>query len=302
MITNHITQFTHYLSVERGFSPRTIQAYEQDLQKFAGFLVSINKLNIKKVSREDIRAFLSELTINGIKKPNSAVTRARKLSSIKSFFKYLVRYDVLGANPAADIETPKLPHKEPNYLTPDEYNALLAAVRRAAAPFYLSRDIAIVTTFLNTGVRLSELVGLTLNSINLEPTRATIKVRGKGDKERVIPLNEDAAAVLRKYIEKRPEIDTEHLFVSRLGKGLCTGSVYHLIKRYLKEAGIKKEHVGVHSLRHTFGASLLSKDVNLVVIQELLGHKKLETTRRYLHINSVDLRNAVDRLVIVKQP
>ena len=297
-----IAQFVHYLSADKNFSERTIRAYELDLQKFTAFLESRNITDISNVARDDIRAFLSELTLNGIKKPNSAVTRARKLSSIKSFYKYLVRYGVLEANPAADVETPKLPHKEPNYLTPEEYDALLLAVRRAATPFYLARDLAIVTTFLNTGVRLSELVGLTLHSINLQSSNAFIKVRGKGDKERTIPLNENVAATLRKYVEKRPEVDTNQLFISRLGKGLCSRSVYHLIKRYLKEAGIKKERIGVHSLRHTFGASLLAKNVNLVVIQELLGHKKLETTRRYLHINSVDLRNAVDRLVLDTQP
>ncbi len=297
-----ITQFVHYLSAERNFSERTVRAYELDLQKFVEFLESRNTTDISEVARDDIRAFLSELTKNGIKKPNSAVTRARKLSSIKSFYKYLVRYGVLESNPAADVETPKLPHKEPNYLTPQEYDALLVAVRRAATPFYLARDLAIVTTFLNTGVRLSELVGLSLNSINLESSNAFIKVRGKGDKERTIPLNDNVAATLRKYVAKRPEVDTNQLFISRLGKGLCARSVYHLIKRYLKEAGIKKDRIGVHSLRHTFGASLLAKNVNLVVIQELLGHKKLETTRRYLHINSVDLRNAVDRLALDTQP
>jgi site-specific recombinase XerD len=124
----------------------------------------------------------------------------------------------------------------------------------------------------------------------------------KGNKERIIPLNVEVAESLRKYLTTRPEVPTRNLFVSRLGNALGTGSVYHLIKRYLKEAGIKKEKVGVHSLRHTFGASLLNSGANLVVIQELLGHRKLETTRRYLHINNVDLRNAVDRLVLTKQP
>ncbi len=299
---NYIAQFVHYLSVERGFSPRTILAYQQDLEKFMDFLNSRKKENIESVSRDDIRAFLSELSRNGIKKPNSAVTRARKLSSIKSFYKYLVRYGVLQANPAADIETPKLPQKEPNYLTQEEYQRLLATIKRVATPFYLARDMAIVTTFLGTGIRLSELVGLTLNSINLEPLEASIKVRGKGDKERRIPLNIEVIAALGKYLKGRPEVTTNHLFVSRLGNGLGAGSVYHLVKNYLKESGIKKEKVGVHSLRHTFGASLLNSGANLVVIQELMGHKKLETTRRYLHINSVDLRNAVDRLILNTQP
>ena len=133
---NYISQFVHYLSVERGFSPRTIEAYEQDLQKFVGFLESDNKQDIKKVSRADIRAFLSWLASDGFKKPNSEITRARKLSSIKSFFKYLVHEGVLDANPAADIETPKLPQKEPSYLTLEEYQSLLATVKRVATPSF----------------------------------------------------------------------------------------------------------------------------------------------------------------------
>lgn len=288
-----LEQFLHYVSVERGFSPRTIEAYKHDLNKFVGFLEATNKTHIKAVSRDDIRKFISQCA-----QTNRAVTYTRKLSSIKSFFKYLIRNDVLKINPAADIETPKLPQKEPSYLTQEEYQKLLLTVRQTADPYYLARDLAIVTTFLGTGVRLSELVGLTLNSVNLQPSQESIRVQGKGNKERIVPLNEEVVAVLRKYIKGRPEVETNHLFVSRLSRELCTGSVYHLIKRYLKETGIKKEKVGVHTLRHTFGAALLNSGANLVVIQELLGHKNLETTRRYLHINNIDLRNAVEKLVL----
>ena len=291
---NLITQFLHYVSVERGFSPRTIKAYEHDLNKFVGFLETINKTRIKSVSRNDVRKFISQCA-----QTNGAVTYARKLSSIKSFFKYLVRFNVLKASSVADIETPKLPQKEPSYLTQEEYQKLLLTVRQTADPYYLARDTAIITTFLGTGVRLSELVGLTLNSVNLQPSQESIRVRGKGNKERIIPLNEEVV-VLQKYFKGRPEVETNHLFVSRLGNGLCGGSVYHLIKRYIREAGIKKEKVGVHTLRHTFGASLLNSGANLVVIQELLGHRNLETTRRYLHINNIDLRNAVEKLVLSK--
>ena len=290
---NLITQFLHYISVERGFSPRTIKAYEHDLNKFVGFLEATNKTNIESVSRDDVRKFISRCA-----QTNGAVTYARKLSSIKSFFKYLKRDGVISDNPAADIETPKLPQREPSYLTQEEYQKLLSTVKRAADPYYLARDLAVVTTFLGTGVRLSELVGLTLNSVNLQASQESIRVQGKGNKERIVPLNKEVVAALQKYIKGRPEVETNHLFVSRLGNGLCAGSVYHLIKRYIKEAGIKKEKVGVHTLRHTFGASLLNSGANLVVIQELLGHKKLETTRKYLHINNIDLRNAVEKLVL----
>ena len=291
-----ISQFLHYLSVGRGFSPRTIEAYQHDLNKFVEFLESIKKADIAIITKEDVRRFLSEQA-----KTNGAITRARKLSSIKSFFKYLGREGIIAANPVSDIEAPKLPEKEPTYLTEAEYQNLIATVRREATPFYLSRDLAIIVLLLGTGIRLSELVGLTLDRVNLEHSGRSIKVRGKGDKERIIPLTNEVVSVLGQYLKTRPDVSSNHLFISRLGDELHARSVYGLVKKYLKGTGIKKTKMGVHSLRHTFGTSLMNNGINIVVIQELLGHKKLETTRRYLHINNVDLRNAVDSLVLTKQ-
>ncbi|MFA5228638.1 MAG: site-specific tyrosine recombinase/integron integrase [Candidatus Paceibacterota bacterium] len=288
-IKKYIEQFLHYLEVERGFSPRTIKAYDYDLIKFTDFLIENKKETIESIKKVDIRSFLSDLAKN-----NAEITRARKLSTIKSFFKYLSREGILEINPASDIETPKIPEKEPCYLTQEEYQKLLSVIQIEAKPYYNLRDLAIVTLFLGTGVRLSELVGMNLNSVNLD--ERSIKVRGKGNKERTIPLNSNVMVALEKYLKSRPNVNLDSLFISRLGNRLSTGGIYHLIKGYLKRAGINKEKVGVHSLRHTFGASLLNKNVNLVVIQELLGHKRLETTRRYLHINNLDLRNAVDQI------
>jgi len=288
-----ITQFLNYITVERGFSPRTVEAHRHDLGKFVEFLEHSGNPDITTITKDDVRKFLSQKA-----KTNGAVTRARKLSSIKSFFKYLGREGIVSANPVSDIEAPKLPEKEPSYLTKEEYQSLIAAVRKEATPYYLSRDVAIVILLLRTGIRLSELVGLTLDKVNLHNGSSTIKVRGKGNKERIIPLAEEAVQALGKYLAHRPEVQSRHLFISRLGEELRPRSVYHLVKKYLNAAGIKKEKLAVHSLRHTFAASLLRNDTNLVVIQALLGHKKLETTRRYLHIEDINLRNAVDNLVI----
>lgn len=288
-----ITQFLNYITVERGFSPRTVEAYRHDLGKFIEFLERSGNPDITTITKDDVRKFLSQKA-----RTNGAVTRARKLSSIKSFFKYLGREGIVSANPVSDIEAPKLPEKEPSYLTKEEYKDLIVAVKKEATPFYLSRDVAIVMLLLRTGIRLSELAGLTLDKVNLNNGSSAIKVRGKGNKERIIPLADEAAQALDKYLTHRPEVQSRHLFISRLGEELRPRSVYHLVKKYLNAAGIKKEKVAVHSLRHTFAASLLRNDTNLVVIQALLGHKKLETTRRYLHIEDVNLRNAVDNLVI----
>lgn len=294
MIKKQIEQFLHFLEVERGLSPRTIQAYKYDLNKFANFLLNKNYPKVDNVTKNDIREFLSELAKNGFQKPNAGITRARKLSAIKSFFKHLTREGIVDINPAIDIETPKIPEREPSYLTEQEYELFLQTVKEKSTVYYNARDLAIVTMFLGTGMRLSELVGLNLNTVDVKAR--LVKVLGKGNKERIIPLSDKVIVALEKYLKSRPEIDTEAFFVSRLGNRLSSGSVYHLIKHFLKESKIKKGKVGVHSLRHTFGASLLNKNVNLVVIQELLGHKRLETTRRYLHINNLDLRNAVEQI------
>ena len=289
----YIEQFLHYLSTERGFSPRTIEAYKHDLGKFSVFLSSINKVELTAITRADVGSFVSSLASS-----NAEITKARKLSTVKSFFNYLEGIDVLKTNPASHVMSPKIPQKEASYLNDEEYQRLMQTVRDVATPYYWQRDLAIVTIFLHTGIRLSELVSLTLGSVDL--SEGTILIQGKGNKQRRLPLNNEVALVIKKYLSKRPEVETESLFVSKLGSGLSARSVYHLIKRYLKKAGINKVKLGVHSLRHSFGASLLSKGVNLVVIQELLGHTKLETTRRYLHINNSDLRNAVDSLVLNK--
>jgi integrase/recombinase XerD len=291
-----ITQFLNHLLTERGFSPRTVEAYSHDLSKFSAYLTTIDKTEALAVTRADISSFISSLASSNVE-----ITKARKLSVIKSFFNYLERIEIVNSNPATHVISPKIPQKEASYLNAEEYQRLMQTVRDVATPYYWQRDLAIVTIFLHTGIRLSELVSLTVNSVDL--VSQTILIKGKGNKERTIPLNEEVALVIEKYIAKRPKVATSSLFVSKLGKGLSARSVYHLIKSYLKRAGIsrgKEGKLGVHSLRHSFGASLLNKGVNLVVIQELLGHTKLETTRRYLHINNADLRTAVDSLVFKK--
>lgn len=291
---NHITQFLNYLNTERGFSPRTTAAYKHDLSKFSDFMYSINKMEISEITRGDIGSFVSSLSDR-----NAEVTKARKLSTVKSFFNYLEQVGVLMRNPATHIIAPKIPQREAAYLNSEEYQRLMQTVRNVATPYFWQRDLAIVTIFLHTGIRLSELVSLTLDSFDL--SERTIVIQGKGNKERTIPLNDEVALVIEKYLTKRPSVSGNSLFVSKLGTPLSGRSVYHLIKHYLKKANINKIKLGVHSLRHSFGASLLSKGVNLVIIQELLGHTKLETTRRYLHINNSDLRKAVDFLVLEKK-
>ena len=287
-----LEHYINYIATERGFSPRTVAAYRHDLSKFLGFIAEREQA----ITKESIRDFLSFLAGTGFKKPNSGATRSRKLSSIKSFCKFLAKEGFLDANPALEIEAPKIAQKEPGYLTEEEYECLIAAVKAFATPYYYRRDLAIIRLFLGTGMRLAELAELTTHTVSIKEQNA--RVCGKGNRERILPFNDEVASVLADYLETRPTVSTSCFFISRKKTALSKGSIYKLIKRYLRLAGIDKEHVAVHSLRHSFGASLLRKGINLVVIQELLGHKSLETTRRYLHINDADLREAVNRLVL----
>ncbi len=298
LLQENLEKYLSHIQNQRGYSPRTIAAYRHDLQKFIDFLGVQNITEIHLVTKESIKEFISHLFSIGFSRPNSAVSRSRKLSSIKSFFKYLSREELIEKNPAIDLDAPKIPYREASYLSEEEYLKLIRTIRSVSTPYYLYRDLAIVTMFLGTGMRLSELVGLKVNDVNL--TNQTVKVVGKGNKERTIPLNESVVKSLEQYLKSRPEIGSQSLYLSRKGNMMCSGSVYHLIKRYISKSGVSREKVGVHSLRHTFGASLLNNGINLVVIQELLGHTKLETTRRYLHINGDDMRKAVEQISFAK--
>lgn len=293
-----INKYLLHIRIERGYSPRTIEAYRHDLNKFVLFLSERNIGNLDQVKKEDVRDFISRLASNGVARPNSEVSRARKLSSIKSLFKYLSKEELLNKNPAIDIEAPKIPHREASYLSEEEYLSLIRTIRSEGTLYYLHRDLAIVTMFLGTGMRLSELTGLNTADVNL--TDQTVRVIGKGNKERTLPLNEAVITSLNLYLKTRPETPSRSLYLSRRGLRMSSGAVYHLIKRYILKSGVERLKVGVHSLRHTFGASLLNNGTNLVVIQELLGHSKLETTRRYLHISAGDMRIAVQQIKFAK--
>lgn len=281
-----IKQFIGYLQAERNLSPGTIKIYSKDLGRFDKFM---NGREVNAINRQDIRDYLSELV-----DINLPVTRARKLSCIKSFFKFLARESIINLNPADSIEMPKLPQKEPDFLSESEYKRLLEAVRRYSTPYYKSRDLAIMHLFLGCGLRVSELINIRVESIDF--TDQLLKIHRKGDREQIIPVSDIVVALLRAYLKDRPEVEYESFFISRQGTPLRANSVYSLVRKYLVLASIKKDKMGCHLLRHSFCTALLNKGVNLVAIQELAGHKNLETTRKYLHINSVDLKNAVEQI------
>lgn len=295
-----INQFQDYLSVQRGYSAGTVEGYAIDLKMFDCFLVNHGVIpDIKIIEEHHIVSFLSYLSHpDDGKKPNSVISRARKLASIRSFFTYLRKRKFIDQNPALDIELPSLPEKEPEYLNINEYQRLLQVIRDIASPFYKDRDLAIFSLFLATGIRVSELVGLKLENVDLD--NQFIKVKRKGNKEQSIPLNAEITAILKQYIKNRPDVDVDYVFISKKKGGIQANTLYCLSKKYLKLAGIKKNKHGLHLYRHSFLSALLANDVNPVLLQELAGHRSFETTRRYLHINNSQTQEAVSKISLLK--
>jgi len=295
---SYIDQFTEYLEIQRGASPRTIIAYRFDLIKFKSFLVE-NKLStdIRKISKANVRSYLSYLSNPNLgHKSNTIVTRARKLSSIKSFFNFLYREEIIKKNAIELIDLPSLPKKEPDYLSIKEYQKLLKTIKKTATKYFLVRDIAIFSLFISTGIRVSELTSLKQSDLDLKGK--TIKIHRKGNKEQTIPLNVEMTKILTKLVTKTSSNENDRIFLSKNKTGIKANTVYELVKKYLERSGIEKSKHGPHILRHTCFTALLSKNVNPVVIQTLAGHASFDTTRRYLHLNDDQIKDAVQKITI----
>jgi site-specific recombinase XerD len=287
-----LNEFLRYLQIEKGFSQGTIEAYQLDIEKgLIPFLRQRGKCEVGEVTKDDIRAYLDyQATARG----NSSATRARKLAAIKSFFNYLVENEGLKVNPAASIRSPKIPEKEPEYLTDEESIQLLMTTYREAKPQVRQRDMAIVLLLFHTGLRVSELVKLELVNVDLE--KAQIKVIRKGNKEQYLHLNGETVNTLATYLAKRQEARNGRFFVGTKGGNLDRNYLYNLVRKYLKLAGINKGKHGPHLLRHTFCTRLHQKGVGPFTIKDLAGHKSLNTTMRYIRIENKEQAEAIDRL------
>jgi integrase/recombinase XerC len=231
----------------------------------------------------------------GHKRANSAITRGRKLATLKAFFKYFEEIKGIKVSPASSIKMPKVTRKEPSYLTEQEYKRLLRTVKNNATKYYRLRDVAVVIMLLGMGLRLSELVGLDVSDVNFED--GTVKVRRKGNHERILPANDGIMIALKRYFHARKGVETgQPLFLSSRNQRLGSGSVWHLVKKYLQQARIEKDKLSPHTLRHTFATTLLKQGENLLTIKELLSHRNLRTTERYLHIENRELKSAVNKI------
>jgi integrase/recombinase XerD len=293
MMIDELNRFLHYLGVEKGLSRGTTDAYRLDLEKgFIPFLYRRGKYLVAEVTRDDIRDYLDYTATS---RNNSSITRARKLAAIKSFFKYLVENEDLEINPSASIRSPKIPWKEPQYLTEQECSRFLLAIAQNASRKVRKRDIAIAVLFLNDGLRVSELAKLKMSDVDL--VNSQIKITRKGNKEQYLPLNRETVRVLRNYLSSRPPSANGWLFMDKKGDNdLSRRYIYGIIRKYLEVAGIDKGKLGPHILRHTFCTRLHQKGVAPFTIQNLAGHKSLNTTMRYIKIEDREQAEAVSRL------
>ena len=272
-------KYVNYLGTERNASPYTVRNYTHDLLDFFGYLKSREVTSLNEVNKQILRGYLSQLVKGGFAK----VSISRKLSAIRSFYRYLLREKLVVSSPVAQTSSPKLDRRLPDFLTPEEMVRLLEAAD-LATPQGL-RDRALIELLYASGLRVSELVSLDLDQVNLDTGES--RVWGKGAKERVVLMGKPAAGALSAYLSQgRPRLLTrknQALFVNRDGGRLTERSIQRILTKYARIAGIKKR-VHPHMLRHTFATHLLDGGADLRVVQELLGHASLVSTQIYTHV------------------
>jgi len=283
-------EFLAALKMQRNASEHTVKAYENDLRKFV--LYAGRGLDWRRVDHLTIRGFLSDVLENGLGKASTA----RALASLRSFFRWMGREGLIRQNPATLVSTPKLPKKLPRVPTIEEVNGLLDTNLPENAAFP-TRDRVIFELLYGCGLRNSELVGIKLDDIGW--SNEVIRVRGKGKKERLVPLGESAASAIRQYLPERQRIlDAKErscaaLLINLRAGSLTTRSVGRIVKAIAMARGLSPE-VHPHTLRHAFGTHMLEEGADLRAIQELLGHERLSTTQRYTQLTSNHITRVYD--------
>lgn len=306
-----LEDYLNYMETIKGVSPNTVREYSYDLSNFFRFIklrfklvdgdVEFNNIPIadigldiiKKIQLTDLHAYISYAD-KQLKNGNSA--KARKVASARSFFEYLhLRVNLIDNNPAQGLEFPKTEGRNPVYLTLKQSNHLLNTVLDNKNELYRYRDYAIILLFLTCGLRLSELASINIDKI-LDDN--TLSVIGKGNKERIIFLNDACVEAINKYLELRPKDgkDPNALFLSIRKQRMSNRAIQHMIDKYLKKAGFDTNVYSTHKLRHT-AATLMYKygNVDIRALQEILGHESVSTTQIYTHLDDERLRDAIER-------
>jgi len=291
---NLINEFSIYLEHEKRASEHTLKNYLVDLNQFLHFIEkkfeqNSQTVNMDSVDHVVVRDYVGSLF--GNKNPTSI---ARKLSSIRSFYDFCIRKGHVKTNPAKQVASPKIPKRIPKFLTVDETVALLDCPNTSST--LGRRDKAILEVLYASGLRVSELVNLKMQDLNL--TEGIVRVLGKGRKERIVPMGSKACEALRRYFDLRTGLvsgnNNDAVFLNKRGEKISVRSIERILVKYLKQSGINKT-VTPHVLRHTFATHLLNAGVDMRGIQELLGHSSLSTTQKYTHINLEKMMEVYDK-------
>ena len=296
-----VADYLDHLAKERDVSPHTVKAYDQDLREFTEFLgryYGIGEWTWQGVDRIAMRGFLGHLSKRGLGKRSMA----RTLSAIRSFYKYLHRNEIVDVNPARAVGAPRLDKYLPGYLDRAQIDLLFqtAELRAAGGKFLDVRNLAILELFYSTGMRLSELQGM--NRGDIDVVTQQVKVRGKGRKERIIPVGDHAVRALRGYESKRdellsaigPKADRTAVFLGRSGKRIGIRALQLAVTAFLRQID-EDAGLSVHSLRHTFATHLLDAGADLRAVQELLGHASISTTQIYTHTSIERLKQVYQK-------
>ena len=288
----HIDSFLDYLRLERAYSPRTVQSYGMDLNEFEAYLRRTDaELRLETVDADNVRNWTMEMMEAGQKETSVN----RRLSALRSFYRYLLRKGVVEVSPMQTVRGPKKKKPLPMFLREEEMNRLLDETDFGEG-FEGERDRLIIEMFYETGMRRAELVGL--NEADVDFYRGQIKVTGKRNKQRLIPFGEELGSALRVYMEEKaqevPEAEDGALFVQKSGRRVTDAWVYTMVKRNLSRVTTIKKR-SPHVLRHTFATTMLNHDAELEAVKELLGHESVSTTEIYTHTTFEELKNAYSK-------
>jgi len=283
-----------HLEIERGLSDKTVLGYKFDLKVFGEYLensIFDNNWNLKDIKSRHIRLFLAYLKKE---RKNSPEAMNRKIVVLHTFFRFLIRteeYDIK-KDPSKDFKKLKTEKKLPKYLSLAECEKLLDKISKVSN--HPERDLALYQLFLQTGCRISEVSGLELSNLSFK--EKYIKIKGKGNKERIIPLTDTTIDLLKEYIKvRKPTVETDMVFLNTYGKPLQNSSIRNNLKKYYKAAGIYRQGLAVHSLRHTCFTLLYKRGVDIRVIKDLAGHENISTTEIYTHLTNEELIDNMEK-------
>jgi integrase/recombinase XerC len=278
----YIDKFLRYLDIEKNYSAHTLLNYRLDLQDFAKFL---GEAAIEQTDYLSLRKYLAVLKERNLKSRSIS----RKISCLRSFFKFLTREGYLKTNPVLSLSSPKREKHLPSFLTEEEITKLVEAPQ--GKDDNSLRDRAILETFYSTGMRIGELVGLSLDDVDF--IAAVIKAKGKGKKERLLPIGEKALNAIKNYIDQRSKKSND-VFLNKNGKRISDRGVRNIVYKYIRLASLRGG-ISPHSLRHSFATHLLNRGADLRSVQELLGHVNLSTTQIYTHLTTEKLKSVYDK-------